>query len=224
MKDIKVIPSEECVPQHKLLVCDLNVKAPAFQSKPFTPKCRIWKLRKPQAQAEFEQVFAEELNGDPVAAESIEGIWTKLKRSLLSVADKVCGQTSSRHLKRETWWWDDDVNSAISEKRCWKAWKEGGSKEEYLHAKRLAKRSVYAAKRQAEANRFANLRSGKSDIFKIAKQMRRENQDVVGDKCVKDDSGNLSLDDNSKKVAWKQHYQCLLNEEFPWNPDDLSAV
>ena len=48
--------------------------------------------------------------------------------------------------------------------------------------------------------------------------MTRENQDVVGDKCVKDDSGNLSLDDNAKKVAWKQHYERLRN------PDDLSDV
>ena len=47
---------------------------------------------------------------------------------------------------------------------------------------------------------------------------------MVGDKCVKDDTGNLSLDDNAKKVAWKQHYERLLNEEFPWNPDDLSDV
>ena len=61
------------------------------------------------------------------------------------------------------------------------------------------------------------------DIFKIAKQLRKDNQDVVGDKCVKDDSGNLSFDNEAKKVAWKQHYDRLLNEEFSWNPEDLTA-
>ena len=61
------------------------------------------------------------------------------------------------------------------------------------------------------------------DIFKIAKQLRKDNQDVVGDKCVKDDSGNLSFDNEAKKVAWKQHYERLLNEEFSWNPEDLTA-
>ena len=50
-----------------------------------------------------------------------------------------------------------------------------------------------------------------------------DNQDVVGDKCVKDDSGNLSFDNEAKKVAWKQHYERLLNEEFSWNPEDLTA-
>ena len=58
------------------------------------------------------------------------------------------------------------------------------------------------------------------DIFKIAKQLRKDNQDVVGDKCAKDDSGNLSFDNEAKKVAWKQQ---LLNEEFSWNPEDLTA-
>ena len=61
------------------------------------------------------------------------------------------------------------------------------------------------------------------DIFKIAKQLRKDNQDVVGDKCVKYDSGNLSFDNEAKQVAWKQHYERLLNEEFSWNPEDLTA-
>ena len=42
---------------------------------------------------------------------------------------------------------------------------------------------------------------------------------MVGDK---DDSGNLSFDE-AKKVACKQHYERLLNEEFSWNPEDLTA-
>lgn len=49
-------------------------------------------------------------------------------------------------------------------------------------------------------------------IFKIKKQLNSDNQDVVGDKCVKDDTCNLSIDNKTQKVAWKQHYECLLNE------------
>ena len=47
--------------------------------------------------------------------------------------------------------------------------------------------------------------------------MKMDNRDVVGDKCIKDDTGNLSLTTESKKAAWKQHYERLLNEEFPWS-------
>ena len=46
---------------------------------------------------------------------------------------------------------------------------------------------------------------GTNDIFKISKLKRSDNQGVVGDKCVKEDSGNLFIDNKAKKVAWKQH-------------------
>ena len=52
--------------------------------------------------------------------------------------------------------------------------------------------------------------------------MRRDNQDVMGEKPVKNDAGQLSLDEESKKEAWKEHYERLLYAEFPWNPEDLS--
>ena len=52
--------------------------------------------------------------------------------------------------------------------------------------------------------------------------MRRDNQDVMGEKPVKNDTGQLSLDKEAKKAAWKEHYERLLNVEFPWNQEDLS--
>ena len=51
--------------------------------------------------------------------------------------------------------------------------------------------------------------------FRVAKQVRTENKDVIGEKCIRGDDGNLSLDDTSKKLAWKQHYERLLNIELP---------
>ena len=63
-------------------------------------------------------------------------------------------------------------------------------------------------------------RSG--DVYRLAKQMCRDNQDVMGEKPVKNNAGQLSLDEESKKEAWKEHYERLLNVEFPWNPEDLS--
>ena len=57
----------------------------------------------------------------------------------------------------------------------------------------------------------------------MAKQTRKENQDVIGDKYVNDDAGNLYIDKESKKTAWKQYYERLLNQEFHWNLDHLNA-
>ena len=48
-KDIKIIPSEECVPQHKLLICELRLKTQKPHPKPFSPKLRYWKLKEPKS-------------------------------------------------------------------------------------------------------------------------------------------------------------------------------
>ena len=61
-------------------------------------------------------------------------------------------------------------------------------------------------------------------MYRLAKQMRKENQDVVGEKCVRDDAGNLSFSDKDKRKAWKQHYEKLLNVEFPWPEAELPHV
>ena len=51
-------------------------------------------------------------------------------------------------------------------------------------------------------------------------QESRENTDVVGDKPVKNDAGDMSMSKDSKQKAWLE--QRLLNIEFDWDPDHLS--
>ena len=97
----------------------------------------------------------------------------------------------------------------------WKLWRAGGSKDKYLDTKRKARHAVYTAKRNSEKEKFTSIKDNKENIFRVAKQMRTENQDVIGEKCIRGDDGNLSLDDASKKLAWKQHYERMLNIEFP---------
>ena len=97
----------------------------------------------------------------------------------------------------------------------WKLWRAGGSKDKYLDAKRKARHAVYTAKRHSEQEKFTSIKDNKKNIFRVAKQMRTENQDVIGEKGIRGDDGNLSLDDASKKLAWKQHYERMLNIEFP---------
>ena len=54
--------------------------------------------------------------------------------------------------------------------------------------------------------------------------LNRSNQDVVGEKCVLNDAGELSLSDEEKMKAWTEHYPKLLNIEFDWPSDDLVDV
>ena len=47
--------------------------------------------------------------------------------------------------------------------------------------------------------------SDKDDValFRKAKQIRKQNQDIIGEKCVKDDDNKLAFSDTTKKNAWK---------------------
>ena len=75
------------------------------------------------------------------------------------------------------------MNLAIAEKRrCWKAWKQGGCKEQYLQDKRNVKGTVDTAKKTAKVKKFSDPKPGMNGIFKISKQLKSDNQDVVGDK------------------------------------------
>ena len=65
----------------------------------------------------------------------------------------------------------NSMNNTVKVKRkAWKQWNSGGSKEEYLKAKRAAKTAVYFAKKDAQTEQFAD--SDKNRIFKMAKRLK----------------------------------------------------
>ena len=103
-------------------------------------------------------------------------------------------------------------------------WVEGGAIEKYLQAKRKTKSAVYAARKRAQEDKFGDLKYNdqRNQIFKEARRMKNEYQDIVGEKCIKDDDGNLAFDDKSKLAARKCQYEKLLNVEFPWDSNTLS--
>ena len=44
---------------------------------------------------------------------------------------------------------------------------------------------------------------------------------MAGNLRVRDNQGNLALSTEAKAKAWKDHYEHLLNVEFPWSVDNL---
>ena len=130
---------------------------------------------------------------------------------LLQATKQVCGVSSNHPWRKQTWWWNNQVEEAVREKRrCFKLWKAGGSRAAYNTAKRTSNRAVHQAR---------------SEVWRCISTCQANaswNQDVIGEKPVKNDAGQLSLDEEAKKEAWREHYERLLNVEFPWNPEDLS--
>ena len=105
VSNVMVIPNEECVQQHHLVVCDFSVHIPAVKKRKFTPRIRSWKLKDPATASQFHAAFRDKVaivatnDGPP---NSVEEAWTKLKDPLLKVATEVCGLSKQDQWKPET--------------------------------------------------------------------------------------------------------------------------
>ena len=80
---------------------------------------------------------------------------------------------------------------------------------------------MHHARQEADKEVYKNIDPKSSEVYHLANQLRKENADIVGDKPVKNDAGEMSMNDDSKRKAWLEHYQRLLNE-FDWDPNHLS--
>ena len=60
-------------------------------------------------------------------------------------------------------------------------------------------------------------------MFKIAKHIYANNRNVIGENCVKNDKGDLAVTNHENLLAWQEHYERLLNEEFDWNEESLAS-
>ena len=164
VRDVKVIPNEECVIQHKLLTCDARIAKSKDRCRKFVPKRRAWKSQQADLRDKFCETFIRETND--TSGNQVEDIWSRLKQGLLSATEKTCGWKKKGIWRKQKWWWNEKVSNDISEKRrLWKLWKAGGSKEKYLDAKRKARHAVYTAKRNAEKEKFASVKDNKKTSF-----------------------------------------------------------
>ena len=117
------------------------------------------------------------------------------------------------------------MQQAVSHKRkCFKVWEAGGDRDASQAAKRASNLAVHITKTDAEKIAFKQINPRSVEIYRLAKQMRQKNQDVIGDKPVRNNNGQMSLNVDSKKEAWREHYMHLLNVEFSWNPGGLPKV
>ena len=203
--------------QHQFLICDIMICTVKEVKKSFVPKRKVWRLNEIKTRAEFENEF-QRLAQVSSQKTGVEDIWKSIKKDLLASSYTVFGWTKEPPRHSVTWWWNNNVDIAVKEKRrLWKSWKQGGSKEDYLEAKRTTRRAVYDAKRTAELERSGNLlrEADSAQVFKIAKQMTTTNLDIVGDISVGNDTGDLATSDHGKHLTWK--------EEFEENKESLSV-
>ena len=138
-------------------------------------------------------------------AQGVEGKWTAMKEVWLKSAEEVCGWTKGPAKHRETWWWNQEVEEAVENKRkCFKAWQHSKmmpDKLKYTEAKMKAKTAVWTAKEAKRQEFAAELGSeeGKKNFFRVAKQMAKDQRDVTGSCCMKDEQGNITAEGEEMK-------------------------
>ena len=134
------------------MVGDFKVSIPPQHKHKFVPRIKVWKLRDPERQAELSEVLTAKTQDSELSqTSSIDVRWTSVKDKLLQATKKVCDVSSNHPWRKQTWWWNNQVEEAVREKRrCFKLWKAGGSRAAYNIAKHTSNHVVHQTKSEAE--------------------------------------------------------------------------
>ena len=114
MKDMKVIPGEECVSQHKLVVMDMRIKrSTKKKAKGTRGRLKTWRLRSVTEREEFKC----EVEKIVVHGESAQERWNSLEHGLKNAAEKVCGWSKEGKKREKTWWRNKQVAKEKKKKK-----------------------------------------------------------------------------------------------------------
>ena len=147
---------------------------------------------------------------------------------MTEVTEYACGRTKGQQVHRETWWWNEEVDRAVAEKRNWyRIWsksKTEANKMVYNQMRKYARKVVYSDKESYEREFGVRLENeaGKGNLFKAVKRIVRQGKDVVGNSSTKNTRGELVTDESEIREVWNSYFEKLLNEEFEWNRDFLN--
>ena len=144
VKDIKVIPGEECFSQHRLLIMDLMMEHRAIRKSKNPGRVKLWRL----IDEKIKRIMKDGVKDAKEEPES----WDDWCKYIMNVAKRVCGISKGGHNQKTTWWWNEEVKEVIKEKRrlykVWQKKKDQQSKEQYWAMKKKVKRVVAAAKKK----------------------------------------------------------------------------
>ncbi len=169
-------------------------------------------------------VYAEEVRVR--LAETEDMTWSKLSSSMLEAAKQVFGTTKGQRRKeRETWWWNEEVQTAVKDKKTafgnWqKDRQDNALKITYKAMCKETKKAVAIAKGEALQQMYQelNTKEGEDKIYKIAKARQRSRQDKQSTNVIKDKGGKILVEEEAIKDRWKTYFTELLNEENPREP------
>ena len=214
----KVLPGEG-EGQHKLVVADLLWKVTPHTKRSTNVDAIKWsKLR--EKEKELRESLVSRV--DWRVEGNVEDMWGSVAGQVRKVCGEVLGVSKGGKtmISKETWWWEESVQSALKEKKlAFKEWKTLRTEELlsiYKKAKKASRRAVAIskAKKYDEVYEKLGTREGEKGIYKLAKSRARSQRDVGDVKCVRDENGEVLVKNEEVQDRWRRYFETWALMEY----------
>ncbi|XP_047487853.1 uncharacterized protein LOC125038387 [Penaeus chinensis] len=219
IRDCKVILGESVTSQHRPLICTLSGKKLELKKLAGISRTKWWKLADRNAQNEFASAAMVRLT-----LRESEGSqnWETVTEDLRQLGEELLGRTSGKSkTDKETWWWNEEVQQHIKIKKETKKILDQENnvenREAYKIAKKAAKRSVARVEAKAYQRLYDDMETldGQNRALRIAKQRDKNSKDIYQTKLIKDEEGNVLVEDAMILNRWRAYFSKLPNEINP---------
>ena len=111
---------------------------------------------------------------------------------------------------RKTWWWNEEIQESIKEKKeakkAWNKIRNENTKKVYKEKKSKANKAVTMAKGRAYDDLYARLetKEGEKELNRLARQRDRAGKDVQHVRVIKDENGNVMVNSEAVLKRWKE--------------------
>ena len=148
--DTKVIVNESVAKQHRIVVSAIIIWTKWRKAPKPVKRIKWWKLKDLKVKNKFKM---EVIKSGVLGAKED---WQRVAEVIRSIARMELGETSGKIStagRRETWWWNQEVQEKLKDKRnakkVWDTIRDDASKLAYKTARKQAKREVAKARNKA---------------------------------------------------------------------------
>ena len=181
----------------------MRIDVPPKSKRKFTPRLKVWKLKDPQTSHHFQEVFNLHVSTSAgVADGATENIWNNIKTGLLKTTEEVCATTRPTvGVLKPGGGMNTQKRPLLSSGKLSRPGRLVKVLGHHMMQPNAMPDMQCTMLVKKPTRRSLRILTPSSEIYRLANQFRRENADVVGDKPVKNDAGEMSMSEDSKQKA-----------------------
>ena len=113
--NVRVIPNEKYVPKHKLLVTDMGLIRQKDGIRSLNKECMYGSSRTKRRE-EYQSMVKDKVEEAECKYFDVNEHWQQTKNIMMDTAQVTCGLSKGSCRRKETWWWNEEVDEAVREK------------------------------------------------------------------------------------------------------------